>query len=510
MPREPKKQPYLGGVTTHTFTGLASATPYTVWVTHSEIVSDPIRVDVTTQPRPAGVEPLALTLTVERAECTAGTRNPVTWTITGGTPPDTLTIDGAPVNAAAAGTTLTCGDLPEGAAEAPAMIEASLTDAAGTTATASAGYTIVPPLPAPTGLSLGPVHADRVGVDWDAVDGAGSQSPAVQDGGRDESGSYLFRYRPAGAEATAPYEFVGPVTPPFISVWPGPRDPVLMPATTGDYLGMVAAIRHPIEQETPAALHWSAPLPFGVARAPKNIVVQATHDTLDVSWDEQPYVRTTQVSLVGSGLYDSRCCGRDIATTHGRHHTRFRHLTPQTEYEITIRTDDEVRGTDGGLVIGDGVSVEESSTEVVLTVRTLPAPAALRLAITAERSECTAGTLNPVSWEIRGGTPPYTLTVAGEAVDPAVEGVHVTCGALPEGASEAPRRIWARVRDSLGREVSASTAYTIMPPRPASPICFDYGVGADDLHLSDRLEVSVARMPPPTRPSSVRPAPHPR
>ena len=118
-----------GGVTTHTFTGLAPATPYRVWVAHSEIVPDPIWVDVTTPARPAGVEPLALTLTAGRSECTAGTRNPVSWTITGGTPPDTLTIDGEPVNAAASGTTLTCGDLPEGAAEAPAMIEASVTDA---------------------------------------------------------------------------------------------------------------------------------------------------------------------------------------------------------------------------------------------------------------------------------------------------------------------------------------------------------------------------------------------
>ena len=130
--------------------------------------------------RPAGVEPLALTLTAGRAECTAGTRNPVTWTITGGTPPDRLTIDGEPVNADAASTTVTCGDLPAGASEAPATITASVTDAAGTTASASAAYTIVPPLPAPTGLSLVQVIAYRVTLVWDAVDGAGSQSPVVR------------------------------------------------------------------------------------------------------------------------------------------------------------------------------------------------------------------------------------------------------------------------------------------------------------------------------------------
>ena len=70
----------------------------------------------------------------------------------------------------------------------------------------------------------------------------------------------------------------------------------------------------------------------------------------------------------------------------------------------------------------------------------------LTLTLTAERAECTAGTLNPVSWTITGGTAPYTLTVAGQSVDPPAESVNVTCGALPDGASEAPGTITASVR----------------------------------------------------------------
>ena len=42
-------------------------------------------------------EPLTLTLTAERAECTAGTLNPVTWEIEGGVEPYWLTVDGAPL-----------------------------------------------------------------------------------------------------------------------------------------------------------------------------------------------------------------------------------------------------------------------------------------------------------------------------------------------------------------------------------------------------------------------------
>ena len=104
-------------------------------------------------------DPLTLTITASRAECTAGTLNPVTWTITGGTPPYTLTLDGMSVDADAESATATCGALPDygiwlPVTQAPGTITATVTDATGATATASAAYTIVPPLPAPTGLSL--------------------------------------------------------------------------------------------------------------------------------------------------------------------------------------------------------------------------------------------------------------------------------------------------------------------------------------------------------------------
>ena len=462
-----------GGVTTHTFTGLAPATRYGIEVTHSDRVSEPVEVAVRTlerpaaplrltlsveraecttgastpvtwtltggtppytltvarepvaagegavtapcgglradgrpipetieahvtddtgamasavgtyiivppvpaplpSARPAGVEPLALTLTAGRSECTAGTRNPVTWTITGGTPPDTLTIDGEPVNADAAGATVTCGALPAGATEAPATITASVTDASGATATASAAYTIVPPLPAPTGLSLARVIAYKVTFDWDAVDGAGSQSPPVRSDRwrRDYFDSYLFRYRAAETEATAPYEFVGPLQYPGTEVRPDPLDADFKPIGTGDYLGMVAAIRHTIEQETPAALNWSAPVPFGVARAPQNVVVQATPDTLDVSWDEQPYTQSGGVTLVGGGDRLRRD-NREITTTDGRQQTRFHGLILDTEYEIRIWAGHAEVGTDGGLSFGHAPPTVIST---VVTARTLPAP----------------------------------------------------------------------------------------------------------------------------------------
>ena len=175
-------------------------------------------------------DPLTLTITAERSECTAATLNPVTWEISGGTPPYTLTIDGAAVDADAESATVTCAALPEGASTAPGTITAVVTDANGATATASAAYTIVPPLPAPTGLRHYGANAYEVTLEWDAVDGAGSQSPAVQKRvGRDEFDSYLLRYRAAEAEATAPYELVGPLTRPITLVRPVHSTPYCCP-----------------------------------------------------------------------------------------------------------------------------------------------------------------------------------------------------------------------------------------------------------------------------------------
>ena len=135
-------------------------------------------------------EPFSLTVTAGRSECTAGTLNPVTWEISGGTLPYTLTLPPYTVfdasdNAYAAGIPVPCGDLPEGASTAPTTFMAVVTDARGATATASTVYTIVPPLPAPTGLRLDAAVRYGVWLVWDAVDGAGSQSPFDQ---------YLFQY----------------------------------------------------------------------------------------------------------------------------------------------------------------------------------------------------------------------------------------------------------------------------------------------------------------------------
>ena len=142
--------------------------------------------------------PLALTLTAERAQCTAGTRTPVTWEITGSAPPYTLTVAGETVDADAESVTVTCAALPEPAegedpvTQAPGTIAASVTDETGVTATARAAYTIVPPLPAPeTAGDIG-AYAEALSFRWHTA-----EPPP----GADDLVAFLVRWREAGGSA---------------------------------------------------------------------------------------------------------------------------------------------------------------------------------------------------------------------------------------------------------------------------------------------------------------------
>ena len=659
-----------GGVTRHTFTGLAAATPYTVRVTHSDIVSDPVRLAVRTQARAgpllrltlsveraectegtftpvawtimgrtapysltvageavaadegratvacgalsddggllpatieaqvtdatgamasatagymivppfhgllfseraAGVEPLALTLTAVRAECTAGTLNPVVWTITGGTPPDTLTIDGAVVNADAERTMVTCGALPEGASEAPATITGVVTDANGATATARAAYTIVPPLPAPETAGEIDVWSNSLWFRWYTADPPRDADALV---------AFLVRWREAGSTAWT-YRSETPTSNPDIrygvepALW-GLRDPVA-------YEAAVAPMRHPLEAETPQALRWTPSLQATTVTYPANVTVSTTHDTVTVRWDRQPSATYWEVGLGNADTSaDMRISPSDAAgwgdPASATHEVTFRHLLPDTEYSLSVgfgyvsewvpvrdvdvtartkpapsgytplpRGPQNLRATstatsitvtweppfagakqnyrvflfgpDGSrrydnyisrppwtfTFISSAVSggppnwrlnpdttysirvvhrgIVRAEEEISIATQEWQgaerAPDPLTLTLTVERSECTAGALNSVSWEVRGGVEPYRdLQVDVARVEVDAESTTFTCGALPEGEKAARGTIWASVRDSVGKTATARAAYTIVPPRSA-PVCVEYLVG---------------------------------
>ncbi|MDE2640800.1 MAG: hypothetical protein OXI03_09490, partial [Chloroflexota bacterium] len=502
--------------------------------------------------RTAGVESLSLTLTALRAECTAGTLNPVVWTIKGGTPPDTLTVDGAVVNVDAERTMVTCGDLPEGASQAPATITAVVADASGATATARAAYTIVPPLPAPESgrllLAIGHVLA----FIWYTA-----EPPPDSD----ELVAFLVRQREVGSP-TWDYWSEAPASHPGSHYQVRPALRPMRDAVT--YEMAVAAMRHPLEAETPAALRWTPSLQGTPVTDPANVTTTATHDTVTVRWDRQPSATDWSIRLTTRRWGAARPHDQDYSSSMGispsdaeawgdpasaTHEVTFRHLVPDTEYNLSVgsggveelpgrythttvrtkaapagytplprgpqnlRATSTVRsitvtwdppyagaresysvylyGPDGSrLDIEDVYSPPWTVTftssavnggrtrwwlapettyrisvshwgairaEAEISIATkawAPAPASdpLTLILTAERSECTAGTLNSVSWEIRGGVEPYRdLLVGGAPVEADAESATFTCGALPEGASAARGTVWVSVRDATNR-----------------------------------------------------------
>ena len=304
--------------------------------------------------RPAGVEPLSLTLTAVRSECTVGTQNPVVWTIAGGAPPDTLTIDGALVNADAERTTVTCAGLPEGASEAPGTITATVADAAGATATASAAYTIVPPLPAPERAQILVVFPDVLSFRW---------YTAEPPPGADALVAFLVRWREVGSAAWN-YWSEAPTWNPGINygVEPGIyalRDPVA-------YEAAVAPMRHPLEAETPEALHWTPSLQATTVTYPANVTATSTHDTVTVRWDRQPSATDWNVRVRNADTHDwTRISVTDADAwgdpASGTHEVTFRHLAPNTEYSLRV---------------GFGPQNEFAVARYVeVPVRTKPAPA---------------------------------------------------------------------------------------------------------------------------------------
>ena len=267
-------------------------------------------------------DPLTLTITAERAECTAGTLNPVTWEIEGGTPPYTLTVDGASVDADAESATVTCGALPYGATEAPATISAGVMDKAGTAVQASAAYTIVPPLPAPR-LSPRPATVEETAIfmAWWPVPGARPASGV---------GLYLLRWRPADT-STWRYVTVENQDPPnewvVGAVWE------LEGGET--YQHQSAAMRDPIEQETPQQLAWSATQTTTTAHPPTGVVATATHNTLTVRWNPQ------SASLVWITLNPRQAGMRPIDHSwrlgdQPADQVTFVALKPATTYTITV------------------------------------------------------------------------------------------------------------------------------------------------------------------------------
>ena len=285
----------------------------------------------------AGQPPrLALELESSRDLCTAGTLTEVSWKISGGSAPYALSVENSAVDVSADNVRVNCGALTEAeagdaeAALAAKTVSAVVTDSRGVQRTAALDVARARALHAPIDLDHGS-QFETVTVTWEEVDSSLSSDAMV-------------RYRPIdGAKWT------------YIATRDDGAHSFEPP--TGEHMASVAVVRHPLELETPDALVWSEEVRCARVVAAQNLTVAATHDTVTVSWDKQPYtaqmphVRLTSPSV--SGSVSDRVF--EVDGEYGRHEVVFKHVLPSMDYVVRVVM------SDGGVPRETGAAVRTAA-----------------------------------------------------------------------------------------------------------------------------------------------------
>ena len=288
--------------------------------------------------------PLTLELSSSRELCTAGTLTELSWTIAGGVPPYTLTVEGKSVDAEAESHRVNCGPLTmDPLTEEPLpnqnkTFSAIVTDSQPTPVSADPETLVdlVPALPAPLNPSYSSYVAD-VPISWDQVPGAGSHSPIGID---PDTGNVILvtgvvRTRDQDGAAWT-YHVV-----PHVSAAYRERDFFALSSPSVLRVFFVAAVRHPLEPETPEALNWSSEVTYTATTEAENVVITSTHDTVTVAWDKQPYARGQQIYVRIAEQYPFQNYFRTAKTweeegVSGRHEVTFLELEPGTDYKLRI------------------------------------------------------------------------------------------------------------------------------------------------------------------------------
>ena len=284
--------------------------------------------------------PLHMKLRSSRELCTAGTLTEVSWTISGGVAPYELSIEGEAVDVDADNVRVNCGALTEAeagdaeAALATKTVSATVTDSRGVQRQAALDIARARALPAPQNVGYD-AHVAEVGVYWDEVNGAGAQSPTTVDPDTQNrltvTGMIRTRANQDGAGWT--YHTVNR-SHPYWTLDPPVEFRVLS----------VAAVRHPLELETPAALNWSDEIVYTAMKLAQNVTIAATHDTMTVSWDRQPYAAGRAVWVLlytANDVYVGRNGSRLVRLREeegvsGRHEVAFAQLPPDTDLAVLI------------------------------------------------------------------------------------------------------------------------------------------------------------------------------
>ena len=272
---------------------------------------------------------LRLELASSRELCTAGTLTEISWQISGGTPPYSLQVEGAPVNADTDNIRINCGVLSEAeatdedAALAAKRISAVVTDARGVRREATIEVARARALPAPEPRGTA-VQRTRMATDWVTIGGAHHEA---------DVGWWLMRWRSL-AESDSGWTYVLVEKQRVGNIEIAGFDGL---SEGSSYAYAVATLRAPIEQETPDALVWSSESEATTSTTPTGVRATSTHDTIIVSWDDQPSVNYVAVDLIrADGVGRSR---RVIMRRHNAvvtNQVTHTDLEPETEYEIDV------------------------------------------------------------------------------------------------------------------------------------------------------------------------------
>ena len=282
-------------------------------------------------------ERLALELESSRELCTAGTLTEIMWKISGGSAPYALSIENSAVDVSADNVRINCGALSEAeaadedAALAAKRITAVVTDARGVRREAALDVARARALPP---LQSAEEYGDTVSAYRGAM-GFEWHAPAAPYSCRSPN-CYAIRWRAVGAEAWA----YAPLTHHLdernlaFGLVRNLADGVV-------YEAAGAAMRDPIELQTPEALRWTSPLSGTTLTDPTGLTATATHDTITVRWNRQPSARFWSVDLYGpDGALGQDVVRRDTASwgdpATGVHEVVFRHLPASTRYEVRV------------------------------------------------------------------------------------------------------------------------------------------------------------------------------
>ena len=302
------------------------------------------RADAPPQPQLRAAEPwltlaaqprFSLALESSRELCTAGTLTEISWNISGGSAPYRLTIEGEPVDPNADNIRINCDPLTETeAADEPTALAAKtitavVTDSRGVRRKAALKIARAKALPAPSPRGTA-VQRTSMATNWATIGGAHHGA---------DIGWWLMRWRPA-ADSNANWSYAlikQPRVGEFvIGGFGGLRE-------GSSYAYAVATLRDPIEQLTPDALVWSGESEGTTSTTPTGVQATSTHDTITVTWDEQPSVRYVYVEFVradGVGRPGGATMRRGDATLTDR--VTLIDLEPETEYDITVSVNGDV------------------------------------------------------------------------------------------------------------------------------------------------------------------------